>query len=389
MPRLTIYRFPIQGLLVLAVLAASTAGARASSEAAPCDTPTVMTLLATDTNSDRSLFALSTADRNSPTWLLAVDSKAGTAHLFPDVLAGLRTGASHGPGAFLTASRCGAGCYQPVRWRNGDWRPLGEAVHGPDAASVHLTYDRSGAPWLVLHTLSVHPGATRLNAYRWDGERWLDRGALTVQAIGSPGARPDPSHQRAILVGSGRFAADAVPAYWLSALPAPSDSPGGQVTAVSGAAVFLTFDSRFYSTVDGGSSWLSSSWTPWSAPVARRSTGASPAGYWIDLPPAATGEELAALWYNESDPSAPTVTLTLWQPDSDGRSHGSWQPLATLDLATSDSPTVEHVLRGSDGRWTLLGHCRFDGESTVIGAQIWEPTRGAFRSLEIPLTTGW
>ncbi len=343
-----------------------------------CDETTVLTLVGTDTSTDRALLALRSPATEVGAWLVVIDGSASSARLLPDSLSGLRSGASYGPGPFLGGTSCGEACLQPVRLSPDGWQPLGPPIRNSRAASVHFTYDRSGVPWASLHSLSSLEDLVDVTAFRWNGTVWEDRGRLLVRAVGSPAAVPDPRTESGILVGSGRFLANGKPAHWVPALPSPGNSPGGQVIAVGAAAAYLTFDSRLYTSLDGGSTWFLDRWTPW------RERGDERPGddYWIDLPAAANEGSLAALWYDERKVDSAALHLASWSPRS------GWSQPARLPLGEGSMP-VDHALKTAAGRWLLLGPCRGSGRDTHLEALVAEPGSTTLSPAELPLERGW
>lgn len=254
---------------------------------------------------------------------------------------------------------------------------LVRAIQLAHAASVHFTYDHGGAPWASLHSLSDLEDLVDVKALRWSGTAWEDRGRLLVQAVGSPAAAPDPDNEGGILVGTGRFLAEGAPSHWVRALPAPGDSPGGQVIAVGDAAAYLSFDSRLYTSLDGGSTWFLDSWTPWPRTDAERPGS----DYWIDLPAAANERSLAALWYDERSADHPALHLARWHP------RGGWSEPVSVPL-DAVSMAVDHALSTASGRWLLLGTCRAHGRDAGLEALVLEPGSTALSPTELPLRTG-
>ena len=317
---------------------------------------------------------------------MVLDTETRKAVLYPDALGDLRTAGSHGPGPFLAASRCGDDCFQPIRWSTAGWQPLGHPIEFDPRSTLHFTYDRSGAPWLVFHRLSDRKGALRATAYRWDGRAWSSRGELLVQGVGSPGATSDPSRARAILSGTGRFDADLPPTYWLPALPAttrPDDvTSGGHVVALAkGAAIFLTFDGRVTSTLDG-ETWRLERWTPWPNPLRRDDLWIPGVDYSVDRPAGSDSNSLRLLWYDDRQTAAPTLHLTRWAPDE------GWVREATLDLTAFTTGSNEYVVHSPRG-WLLVGECRNDAGGSLLDALVVSSNSPAAEAIEIQISLGW
>jgi hypothetical protein len=348
-----------------------------------CDHDPVLTPLATDTRSGASLFSLTTQGGEMDRWLVVLDGPAQRALLYPDPLADLRTSASHGPGPFLSAGRCGDDCFQPLQWSSSGWRPLGFPIEHDPSSTLHFTYDRSGAPWLVFHQLTERKGFLAATAFRWDGLRWTDCGTLLVQAAGSPAAAPDPRSQNAIVSGTGRFGAGEAASYWLPALPVLNTSAGGQVIPLVGtAAAFLTQDSQLLLTLDGRS-WRLERWTPWANPVDRSDPWRSGLDYSLDRPEGAKGGALPLVWYDDRQPDNPRIHLTRW------RAREGWQRGPSLKPTTPSGGTIEHVVVAADGSWLLIGSCRSAGTSSWLEGLFVAPGAVTAQPVRIPLAAGW
>jgi hypothetical protein len=373
-------RTPTRHSAVLPALAAALVSfSPIAAVASVCAHEPVLTLLATNTRNDESLFALPSGD-GSLNRLIVLEGRSERARLFADSSPGARSGGSHGAGPFLSTTRCGKDCFQPIQWRPDGWAGLGGPVSFSDASTVHMTYDGEGAPWLLFHRLPELPGVTEVTAFRFTEDRWSPRGRLLVQAIGSPGVTADPTRRDAVLSGSGRFQAEAEPSYWLPALPALGDSAAGQVRALTEAAIFLTSDSRLFLGSRDGTVWLRDTWTPWpnrKGPVEIWQAGED---YWLDLPATAPAGSLPALWFDERREESPRLHLAAWEPGK------GWKPVATIELTGAAGPRVEHVLTMPTGKWLLLGGCRSTAAGSVIDALIVDPgAAGSPRAKEIPL----
>ena len=245
---------------------------------------------------------------------------------------------------------------------------MGYPIEFEPQSTLHFTHDRSGAPWLVFHRLTERKGVLSATAYRWNGERWSRQGRLSVQGVGSPGATPAPDDPRAILSGTGRFAADRPPAYWVPALPvlppiAPGAPEGGHAVALpGGGALFLAFDGRI-ATSDDGASWRLERWTPWPNPLRRSDLWIPGTDYSIDRPIGGAPDPLRLLWYDERRLDVPRLHLTHWS-----RERG-WTRDATLDLTDRAAGAAEHILH-SGTEWILLGGCSERAGGSALSALV-------------------
>lgn len=367
---------------VLVAFGALTAGV-AASEATVCDGRPVLTAIATDTETETTLFSLAGPPDQKHDWLVVLDARQHAARLFPDPFADLRTGASHGPGPFLAASRCGDDCFQPMEWKEPGWQPLGHPIEFDPNSTLHLTHDRAGSPWLVFHQLTERKGVLAATAYRWTGETWDRRGRLLVQGVGSPGATHDPREAGAILSGTGRFGTSAPPDYWLPALPVLPRSTGGQVIALpGGAAAFLTFDSRVVSSRDGAT-WQLERWTPWPNPLGRSDLWVPGTDYSVDRTGGGGDGVLTLLWYDDRQTESPALHLTRWLPAT------SWSLEATLELPALPGSSVDHVVNTVDRGWLLVGPCHSSESDIWLEGLALEPGSTALFPLRIPLKKGW
>lgn len=364
-------RSPILAGLALAgvglgVGATGTASA-AEAHAFACNRDSTLTLAALDTASGTALFAAPPARPDEPGWWIEVEigSEAG-GDTAGAVRARYRAAAadrpfagSIGPGPPFAVRRCGDECLQPVAWKDGGWRPLGEPVPG-DGGTVHATYDRSGTPWLVLHRTAGDGGAVEARAFRLgeDGG-WQDRGTLRALATGTVGALPDPSDADAVLSGTARFRAGGAPAPWVKGLPAlPPERrgellPGAEAGGGGTAAVYLDAGSRFYLSDDGGASWRRSEWTPWG--ISRARLWQPGRDYSVDLPIGDRRPPLSVAWFDRRDPAAERLHLTSWRPA------GGWTVTAELPPRTTtlDGAVLawDHLLRPGADRWLLISGC--------------------------------
>lgn len=346
-----------------------------------CDLDTYVSLIGVDTNRGEALLSVR-GDGEPPTlilWRLAEE----TARFTPDLASG-RHGGSVGPGPLMALTRCGQGCLQPVRFYRGSWQALGEPISGPSAATAHLTYSGDGAPWLVLHGPAERPGHVNAWAFRLDGRDWRARGRLEVTAVGAPGAGPAPWDDTSIVSGDGLFSPASAPRRWLGSLPADAAASGASLLPLVSPtgrrprddrrrAVLVTGEGLVYRTVDGGTSWRRSLWTPWNTGTAepwRRG-----ADYLLDVPLGPPADELPALWFDRRFDDRERVLVTAMGP------LGDWRVVATLpaDLPTSAGRELEvlHTLRSPTGAVTLLFGCvRSGGRPVLVARDLTGPRSG-------------
>ena len=373
---------PSRRLLLAALLGTLVAGPAGAVQAATplpplaatlpaCGLGTYVSLVGLDTNRDEALLSLPGASADEQilvTWRPGETSAPATVDRAPG-----RFGGSIGPGPVFSLARCGATCLQPLRFYQGSWQPLGEPIAAPQASTSHLTYDRGGSPWLVLHGAAPREGYVTAWAFRLAGREWQRRGRLEVTAAGAPGAGPAPWRSDAILSGDGLFSATADPARWLRALPAPEETadrgighllPLGTTGASADrrGAVLVTGDGLVYRTTDGGATWHRSLWTPWETGTAepwRRG-----ADYQLDVPMGPLSPSLEALWFDRRFSERERVLVTRMSPA------GSWSVSTTApaDLPTSAGEPLEvlHTLRAGDGSVTLLFGCVTSGGRPVL-----------------------
>lgn len=350
-----------------------------------CDASAALTVIGVDTAAGQTLLSLRPAESaasKTPGWVIELDAAGDRARAFPDRETG-RFGGSVGPGPVLAARPCSGSCLQPVRWRDGTFRPVGEPLTAPQGATVAATYDATGAPWIVM-LADLSPGAPatdavggelRAWAWRFDGE-WRERGNQIVSAVGDLPAAPAPGQTDGIVVGTGRFRAAAPPTVWVAGLPALSSERRGQLLALSERdAAYLASDGAAYASTDAGTTWKRSTWTPW---------GPSTAGpwhqgtdYWVDLPLGLRRGALQLAWFDRRSPSNERLILARRDPD------GSWVSLveAPSPILTKggDRLAVSHVLLPREGRWLLLSGCvaTKEGSGLVLrtfdGRQLSEP----------------
>jgi hypothetical protein len=356
------------------------ASAAPASAAFRCDSNTGLTTIGVDTQARRALFALPpTAGVDGPErWVLEADLERGAARAWlPVAGAGAEApfAGSIGPGPVLAAMRCGAACLQVVRFREGVWQRLGEPLLAPDAATVHLTWDRDGAAWAVLHALGKS-GLTA-TAYRLDGADWKSKGALAVRAVGTPGAAPAPAGEPGITSGDAVFAPAGAPRRFVSSLPKLVGTERGQLVWLgAGSAVHLGGDGLLRTTGDGGATWRAVQWqplTPGEGALAWRPG----VHYWIELPDGERTGPLAAVWNDRRAADAPQLFFAAQEPA------GAWRVelVTPHGILTKEGERLpyNHVLRFAGDRWALLTGCvaRQDGADLAIrritGGQLGPP----------------
>lgn len=328
-----------------------------------CDADTVTTFVGLDTRSGHALFHLSDPAGDRPPALLDVPPEGGLAFYHRP---GRNVfGGSVGPGPVLAFARCGEDCLEVYRWQDWSWIPLGERLEIPAATTVHATYDRSGAAWVVLLGETAARGRQRAWAHRWEPDEggtphWSHHGPLTVDAVGEPAAVPDPVRPDGILVGSGRFVPDDLARSWLPALPTlPRErmaevfplGPGGRA-----GSVVLTADGEAYLTPDGGETWRRAGW---SAPAAEGRE------LWLDRPTGDRTGPLGVVWVDSKAPR-PQLVLTETPGGPDAAEAAGWREVARIpsEVVVGGATRVfEHYLRPDGRRWWLLTPC-FDTPET-------------------------
>jgi hypothetical protein len=337
-------------LLVLSGALAGLFAVTPASAAFRCDSATTLTLLGVDTQARRALFALSPA--GGAAWLLEGDFAAGAARAWPAPDGPAPFGNSTGPGAVLAASRCGEKCLQVVRFDDGVWHRLGEPLLASESATVHLAWDRAGAPWVVLHAL----GGTGINAtaYRLEGGDWASKGAAAVRAVGTPGAAAAPAGEEGIASGDAVFAPAGKPRRFVQSLPKLAGADHGQLVWLGGkAALHLGLDGLLRTTADGGASWEPLHWqplTPGEGALAWRPGK----DYRIELPDGERASPAAAVWNDRRAPEKEQLFLATQEA-------GGWRTvLATPDgILTQGGERIPYsqVLRFPGEAWTLLTGC--------------------------------
>jgi hypothetical protein len=320
-----------------------------------CDSTTALTLVGLDTEAERALFALP-QEEGSAGWLIDADFKARKARAWPEPVPTTRFAGSSGPGAVLAATRCGDQCVQVLRFRDGVWQPIGEPMLASDLTTLHLTWDREGAPWAVLHTASGEKAKRRVvaTAYRLRGGDWQSEGAVEVRAIGTPGAVPAPPGEEGITSGDALFAAGGKPRQWLATLPAIPDAASGQIVWLGGeAALYAGPDGKLRRTADGGATWQELRWQPWSGGEGDLSWRPG-RDYWIELPDGERAPPPAAIWTDRRVRDKEKLFLA-------GQTGAGWgtllgTPQGTLTDGGQRLP-YNHLFRFAGERWVHATGC--------------------------------
>jgi hypothetical protein len=359
--------------------AATAANASTASGAfAICDSTAPLTAIGMDTQSGLVLFAVGGSGGAAGSWIVALetaspadavtanDSGTGGATnattAFPALRAqaypertGARFGGSVGPGPVLALQPCGPECLQPVRFGHGEWPPLGEPVTVPSASTAALTYDASGAPWLVAHAAANQEGLVQAFSYRFEASAWKSHGGLAVTALSQPQAVPAPQRRDGVISGTGLFSASGPPTTWVAGLPGVPPARRGQLLALPGTdAAYLAADGVAYLSADSGKTWRRSTWTPWgggdTTGIWRQGTD-----YGIDLPFGDHRGQLQLVWFDRRSPAAERMVLTRLGAG------GVFTELAAAptDVTTrnGDHLPVTQVLIPTNETWLLLSGC--------------------------------
>lgn len=375
---------------VLRLLLAAPATAAAGPD---CSLGSGLHLVGMDTASGAALLSLPGTEGGS--YLVAWRHGTAQARAVREPEAAGRFGGSVGPGPVFAFARCGRGCLQPLRRVEGEgdggWRPLGEPILAPHAATVHGTYDLDGTPWVVIHG-SPHSADDRTGAragfvtawaFRLDGREWRPAGSTDVTAVAVPGALPAPWLPDAVVSGTGLFSAAGEPRAWVTGLPAGRSGPGSQILpfgrggGASGttAAAFLSAEGVVYRSADSGGSWHLASWRPWDTGTAEPWQRGD--DYSVDLATGVPGAALPVLWFDRRLAGRERLVF------SEMTGAGAWREVATgparLPTSAGEELTVAHVLRGPGERWTALFGCVASGGRPrlvvveVTGGQVGAP----------------
>lgn len=347
-------------LLAAALLVTPPAAAQtASSAVLRCDSSTPLALFGVDTLRGELLL------RSAGGWLVrtrpaATDAGGGgwaeTAPYYREPADRRVYGGSMGAGPIFGVSACGEGCLQPVASTAGTWAPLGQPLRGVPAGIAHTTYDRSGAPWLVVQQPQP-PGegpadGVISHAWRFVEGAWRSAGRAVVRSSGAAAAVAAPAHPTAILSGTVRFAVGENPVTWLATLPSlPAEEVGVLVPAQAGAA-YLTASGRLLLSRDG-QRWVRSRWTPWGDHPTRLWTPGR--DYTLDLPSGDRQGRLHAVFIDRRDGQAGHLHLTTWEP------RGEWSRVADFhsEISTLNGERLDYseIALAAPGTWVLLAGC--------------------------------
>ena len=348
--------------LVRAALAAALLAAPAQG-AFRCDSTSTLTLLGVDTAASRALYVLPQSG-GVPGWLIEADFAGGKARAWPSAAGVAPFGESTGPGAVLAGTRCGAKCLQVARFRDGAWYRLGEPLLAPESATLHLAWDRGGAPWVVLHALAG--SSISATAYRLEGGDWVSKGALSVRAVSNPGAAPAPPGEDGVTTGDGLFTAAGKPRRFVQALPKLAGAEHGQLVWLGGkAALHLGGDGLLRTSADAGATWEPLHWqplTPGQGALAWRPGQ----DYRIELPDGERTSPAAAIWNDRRVPEKGQLVLAT------AAAAGPWRLLVSTPegILTEGGERIPYssVIRFGGERWVLLTGCvsRQGGASLAI-----------------------
>ena len=365
-------------LLLLTVPAASPAATPAI-----CDGNSAITLFGLDTSTGRMLFSVPPLGGQGGPTLVEIDAAGNSARAWTNLPKGL-FGGSTGPGPILAVTPCGASCVQPMRWMRGTWEPLGEALTLPTAANVTLTYDMSGAPWIVAHGQLNAEGYLQAWAFRLNGREWESRGGLRVTALGEPSALPAPQRKDGILSGSGLFSASGRPEPWVAALPTLPRDRQGQVVAVTGtSSAYLSADGVVYLSDDSGKSWRRSLWNPWGM-TGTAGLWRQGSDYWVDLPYGDHRGSLRLVWFDRRVASEEKLILTRLAPG------GEWERLTETrsDVRSkNDSLLLSQILVPRADTWFLLSGCAATADGSHFVVRVFDGN-GLSSSKLVPLRQG-
>ncbi len=359
----------IRTRLHAATLAVALAAAPASAAVPICDGSSALTLIGMDTAAGRTLFAIPPSGASQASWIIELEGDGREARVYPDDPKG-RFGGSVGPGPVVAGRPCGTSCLQPVQWKGGTWEPLGESLVAPEASTVAATYDRTGAPWVLLYGRGTTAGQPKVWAYRLEGTVWKSRGSEEVAAVGEPQALPAPQRKDGVLTGTGLFSASGPPEAWVTGLPSMPAARRGQLIALTGtSAAYVSGDGVVYLSDNSGKAWRRSTWTPWGA---QDTVGIWRQGkdYWVDLPAGDHRGSLRLAWFDHRLPKNEVLVLTRLG------TAGEWLRLTDLP-AEVKSKNDEHlpvtqVLVPQGDTWLLLSGCAATAEGSGLVLRVFD-----------------
>ena len=341
-----------------------------------CGPATVLSLVGVDTSAGEALFRIRGQGSSPAIWWLEIGAGGDEVVLHPEWSDARRFSGSTGPGPILILERCGPDCVQVLRWAAGEWQPIGDPLTVAATETAHLSWDATGAPWVVLHEATEQPGRVRASSFRGTvtvgdlgvGDAavaqmvWEPRGELVVRSVGSPALLPDPDVADAVLSGTGRFRAHGKPEAWLAGLPAIADDRRGQIMPLgTQGAFYLSGDGVVYLSADGGRRWQVMTWTPWIVDGAEAGSWERGVDYSLDRPVGHREAALELVWFDDRLPGEEQVVLSAGGVES-------WRVIASmpqnLDLSGGRRP-IEHILRLGPA-WLVVGGCAAAEEGAGI-----------------------
>jgi hypothetical protein len=352
--------------IAAALVALALAGAASRAETPVCGPSSTLTPIGIDTTTGLTLLSLAGAGEEGKRWIIELgelDAGTARAQIYPDAITGRYSG-SVGRGKILSVAPCGSSCLQVLRWEQGRWQSLGEPIAAPTSSSASATYDRAGAPWLLLQQSGKTPGSSRVLAYRLEHGDWFHRGNMEAIGVGEPGGHAVPEQPDAVTLGSALLSASSPAKPWLEGLPAVSPERRGALVRLGpAAAAYLAADAVLYRTDDGGKRWQRSTW----APGGREGL----VGSWrqgldfsVDFPYGAQGSTLDLAWFDRRGSAEERLFLTRMHPPD------RWETLADLSAEVKTKGPAPfpatHVLKPGDDRWLILFGCAATAEGSGL-----------------------